>query len=512
MAHEIVLILDFGSQYTQLIARTTRKLGVYSEILPFNASYEEILSRSPKAIIFSGSPFSVNNPQAPIPDKRVFNLNVPLLGICYGMQLMAFFSGAKVERSKKKEFGNAKIRLRNNEVIFSGLDSEENVWMSHGDSISNLPDSFIAIAESDNSPYSAIKHVSKPIYALQFHPEVAHTPKGHKIIDNFLSKIANFKKDWTASSFVESSIESIRSVVGTKKVLLGLSGGVDSSVTAALMNKAIGSNLIAVFVDTGLQRKNERAEVERLFSHHWHLNLISLDASELFYKRLKGISDPEQKRKIIGKTFIDVFDEESQKHPDVEYLAQGTLYPDVIESVSFKGPSATIKSHHNVGGLPEKMRLKVIEPLRELFKDEVRDVGRELGLPDLLVNRHPFPGPGLAVRIPGEVTPQKVKLLQEIDHIFIEELLVSMLYKEVWQAFAVLLPVQSVGVMGDERTYDYVCALRAVTSVDGMTADWAELPTPFLKRVSNRIINEVQGVNRVVYDISSKPPATIEWE
>ena len=368
------------------------------------------------------------------------------------------------------------------------------------------------IARSENSPYAAIHHKTQSFYAIQFHPEVTHTINGSKILDNYLKKISGFKGDWTASSFINSSVAELQQTIGDEKVLLALSGGVDSSVTAALLDKTIGDRLVAVFVDTGLLRKEETAEVEEIFSDHWHLKLITVNAKELFYERLNGISDPEEKRKIIGRTFIEVFEKEATKHQEIKYLAQGTLYPDVIESVSFKGPSATIKSHHNVGGLPEKMKMKIIEPLRELFKDEVREVGKELGLPDTILHRHPFPGPGLAVRIPGVITPEKVAILQEIDYIFIEELKKNKLYHEVWQAFAVLLPVQSVGVMGDERTYDYVCSLRAVCSSDGMTADWAELPPAFLKRVSNRIINEVTGVNRVLYDISSKPPATIEWE
>lgn len=512
MSKELVLVLDFGSQYTQLIAKSTRKLGVYSEIVPYNIPYEDITVINPQAVILSGSPFSVNRPNAPFPDKRILEMGVPILGICYGMQLLAYWFGGVVTNSAKKEYGHAKLYVDNHNTLFHGLASEEKVWMSHGDSLSELPHSFKVIAHSDNSPYAAIAHPEKPYYGIQFHPEVTHTINGLQIINNFLKRICGFSGDWTAACFIENTVTGLKTMVQDEKVLLALSGGVDSSVTAALLNRAIGDKLVAVFVDTGLLRKSEAEEVQSLFSGEWHLNLITVDAKKQFYNNLCGVSDPEEKRKIIGKTFIEVFETEAKKHQEIKYLAQGTLYPDVIESVSFKGPSATIKSHHNVGGLPERMRMKVIEPLRELFKDEVRLVGKELGLPESLLKRHPFPGPGLAVRIPGEVTPEKIRILQEIDFVFIEELRKHGLYDEVWQAFAVLLPVRSVGVMGDERTYSYVCSLRAVCSSDGMTADWAELPASFLKRVSNRIINEVTGVNRVMYDISSKPPATIEWE
>lgn len=512
MANELVVILDLGSQYTQLIARTIRKLGVYSEIMAYNVPYEEIIKNAPKALVLSGSPHSVYNMEAPFPDRRILETGIPILGICYGMQLLAHWQGGRIERSRKKEYGSVTMNVNTDNPLFKGLSEKQTVWMSHGDMVVDLPADYKPIGFSDNSPYAAIAHKNKPVYALQFHPEVSHTPEGSKIIDNFLKVISKLSGDWTPLSFIESTTESIRETVGSNKVLLALSGGVDSSVTAALLDRAIGKNLVAVYVDTGLMRKAETEEVKSLFRDHWHINLTVIDAREIYYERLAGVSDPEQKRKIIGNTFIEVFEREALEHQDVEYLAQGTLYPDVIESISFKGPSATIKSHHNVGGLPEKMNLKIIEPLRELFKDEVREVGKELGLPDKLIERHPFPGPGLAVRILGEITPQKIKILQEIDSVFIEELKTRNLYNEVWQAFSVLLPVRSVGVMGDERTYDYVCALRAVCSTDGMTADWAELPYTFLKRVSNRIINEVSHVNRVVYDISSKPPATIEWE
>ncbi len=512
MTHQIVVILDFGSQYTQLIAKQVRKLNIYCEILPCTVDIQEVYNKNPKAIILSGSPFSTTNPDAPKIDASVFNGEIPVLSICYGMQLMVSSLGGKVDNFDKKEFGYAKISIDDHSTIFKGLDNQEIVWMSHGDSVSLLPQGFHRIAHSDNSPYAAIAHEDKPLFALQFHPEVVHTVNGAKIIENFLTHICDFSRDWTSVSFIESAIEEAQRLVGDDQVILGLSGGVDSSVVAALLYKAIGDKLIPIFVNTGLLRKDEVGEVQNFFENEFGLKLITVDAEELFLSKLENITDPEQKRKIIGTTFIDVFDAEAKKHPNAKWLAQGTLYPDVIESVSFKGPSATIKSHHNVGGLPEKMNLKLVEPLRELFKDEVRAAGRELGLPEHMVDRHPFPGPGLAIRILSNITKEKVKLLQEIDAIYIEELRKNNLYHQVWQAFAVLLPVYSVGVMGDERTYEQLCGLRAVTSVDGMTADWAELPYDFLKRVSNRIINEVRGVNRVVYDISSKPPATIEWE
>ncbi len=511
MKHELALILDFGSQYTQLIAKTIRRMNIYSEIVPFNTPYDEIVRKSPRALILSGSPSSVNAPDAPIPDERIFDLHMPILGVCYGMQLMTHTLGGTVIRSDKKEYGYARIHVENHESLFRGLSQFEDVWMSHGDAVKELPWGFHRIAWSENSPYAAIAHDEKPMYALQFHPEVTNTTHGYEMLENFCD-IAGFSRDWTPESFIDATIGAIRRQVGYDKVILGLSGGVDSSVVGALLHKAIGENLIPILVDTGLLRMNEANEVREAFQDAFGMELIVIDAGEEFLRRLEGVSDPENKRKIIGNTFIEIFEREAAKHPDAHFLAQGTLYPDLIESVSFKGPSATIKSHHNVGGLPEKMNLKLVEPLRELFKDEVREVGRELGLPAKLVERHPFPGPGLAIRIIGDITPEKVDVLQKIDAIFIGELWEQDLYHTTWQAFAVLLPVQSVGVMGDERTYENVCALRAVGSSDGMTADWTELPYGFLKRVSNRIINEVQGVNRVVYDISSKPPATIEWE
>ncbi|MBN2829121.1 MAG: glutamine-hydrolyzing GMP synthase [Candidatus Cloacimonetes bacterium] len=512
MTKQMVLILDFGSQYTQLIAKSIRKLSVYCEIVPFNVSYEEVLSKDPKAIVLSGSPFSVTAENAPIPDKRIIELDIPILGICYGMQLLAHLNGAKVSKSSKKEYGYAKIKIENHDSIFAGMSDEEEIWMSHGDALEQLPAGFHRIAYTSNSPYAAIAHESKPLFALQFHPEVVHSVNGLTMLKNFVLNIAGLTPDWTPDSFIESTIRDIREFVGENQVILGLSGGVDSSVAAALLYKAIGDQLIPIFVDTGLLRKNEVEDVEQIFKDGFGMGLQTVRAGDIFLSRLAGITDPEKKRKIIGNAFIEIFDAEAKKHPTAKFLAQGTLYPDIIESVSFKGPSATIKSHHNVGGLPEKMNMKLVEPLRELFKDEVRAVGRTLGLPEHLVGRHPFPGPGLAVRIISDITPEKVAILQEIDHIFISELYANHLYDKTWQAFAVLLPIQSVGVMGDERTYENVCALRAVNSSDGMTADWTELPYEFLKRVSNRIINEVEGVNRVVYDISSKPPATIEWE
>ncbi len=507
-----VLILDFGSQYTQLIARQVRSLSVYCEIVPYSIEVKSLIAKHPSALILSGSPASINDPGAPLPTEEIWQLGIPILGICFGLQLIVSRFGGKVCKASKKEYGRAVLHLLEENALFAGLEKEQTVWMSHGDAAEELPDCFFRLAQTENAACAAIAHRSLPIYALQFHPEVAHTPNGNLILSNFLFNVAKLSADWTPGSFIENTISRIRETVQDKQVILGLSGGVDSSVTAALLYKAIGHQLIPIFVDTGLMRKNEAIQVSEMFSALPDFNFIKVDAGNIFLNRLKDITDAEQKRKIIGQAFIEVFDKEAAKHSAAKFLAQGTLYPDVIESVSFKGPSATIKSHHNVGGLPEKMHLRLIEPLRELFKDEVREVGRLLGLPENLIRRHPFPGPGLAVRIISDVTAEKVMLLQEIDHIFIEELHAQDLYNSTWQAFAVLLPIRSVGVMGDERTYENVCALRAVNSTDGMTADWTEFPYAFLKKVSNRIINEVPGVNRVVYDISSKPPATIEWE
>jgi GMP synthase (glutamine-hydrolysing) len=510
--HELALILDFGSQYTQLIAKEIRKMEIYCEIVPCTISYDEIIAKKPKALILSGSPFSVYREDAPKIDARLLDGSLPVFGICYGMQLMVTLLGGKVEKFDKKEYGYAKIKIDNHDNIFFGLSDEEQVWMSHGDAVAQIPEDFYQIAHTENSPYGAIAHKTKKLFALQFHPEVVHSVNGSKMLENFLIRISGFSRDWTPVSYIESAIAQMRQQVGNDQVILGLSGGVDSSVAAALIYKAIGDNLIPIFVNTGLLRKNEVEEVETFFNNEFGMKLITIHAEDQFLGKLKDVSDPETKRKIIGATFVEIFEHEAKKYSNAKWLAQGTLYPDVIESVSFKGPSATIKSHHNVGGLPEKMNLKLLEPLREMFKEEVRAVGEKLGLPRHMVQRHPFPGPGLAIRIIGNITPEKVSLLQNIDNIFIQELKSSGLYDQVWQAFSVLLPIHTVGVMGDERTYDQVCALRAVTSVDGMTADWAELPYDFLKKVSSRIINEVKGINRVVYDISSKPPATIEWE
>ncbi len=512
MTHNYVLILDFGSQYTQLIARNIRALNVYCEIHPFNLSAAEIAAKKPQALVLSGSPSSVNSANAPIPDPLIWELNIPILGICYGMQLIASHWGGSVCKAAKKEYGHAELQINNKANLLKGLMDKEVVWMSHGDAVNLMPKGFDVLAVTKNSAHAAIANISRKIYAIQFHPEVVHTPNGKALIRNFIFDIAGLEADWTPGSFITESVEKIKQEVGNQKVILGLSGGVDSSVAAALLYKAIGSQLIPIFVDTGCQRYKEAERVKEMFSTVPGFEIDFVDACDLFLDKLENVINPETKRKIIGNTFIEVFESEAKRFEDVTFLAQGTLYPDVIESVSFKGPSATIKSHHNVGGLPEKMNLRLIEPLRELFKDEVRAVGRELGLPEELIGRHPFPGPGLAVRIIGALTRDNVALLQAIDEVFIGELRAWNLYDKTWQAFAVLLPIQSVGVMGDERTYDQVCALRAVNSVDGMTADWTELPYDFLKRVSNRIINEVNGVNRVVYDISSKPPATIEWE
>nr|MDK2850961.1 hypothetical protein [Candidatus Cloacimonadota bacterium] len=510
--HDTLLILDFGSQYTQLIARKIRESGVYSEIHPFNYPIEKIKEMHPKAIILSGSPFSIGHPNAPKPDPDIWELKIPILGICYGMQLVAEHFGAQVAPSEKREYGKAKILIKAEDPIFENVQNNSQVWMSHADKVQTLSPCLKILAATENSDHAAFRHETQPIYALQFHPEVHHSLCGKQILANFLFNIAHCHPDWSPGSFVQESIAQIRKLVGSDRVILGLSGGVDSSVAAALLHQAIGKQLIPIFVDTGLMRYDEAHRVRDMFRAYPSLDIDFVDASTMFLSSLDGISDPEQKRKIIGRTFIEVFEKEAAKYPDARYLAQGTLYPDVIESVSFAGPSATIKSHHNVGGLPKKMKLKLIEPLRELFKDEVRKVGVTLNLPEELVYRHPFPGPGLAVRIIGAVDKDKVSLLQKVDEIFISELWKWNLYHETWQAFAVLLPIQSVGVMGDERSYDQVCALRAVNSVDGMTAEVTEFPFDFLQHVSNRICNEVKGISRVVYDITSKPPATIEWE
>lgn len=510
---EWILILDFGSQYTQLIARRLRELNIYCEIHPFNYDLGELTGNTPDGLILSGGPMSVNDEDAPWLNTGVFDWNIPILGICYGLDLLAIHElPGCVESAEHREYGRAEIIIDDEGDLFNGLPETTTVWMSHGDRILNLPDNFEIIAHTRNAPIAAVKHKIKPIYGVQFHPEVVHTLDGKQILENFAKNICGLSGNWTARSFIEQSLDEIRKRVGEQKVICGLSGGVDSTVTATLIHRAIGDQLQCVFVDNGLLRKNEFQKVLDLFSKDLHLPVKGVDASEKFLGRLKDVTDPEEKRKIIGNTFIDVFEDFISDDKDYKFLAQGTLYPDVIESVSFKGPSATIKSHHNVGGLPEKMNLELIEPMRELFKDEVRTVGRELGIPEHFIKRHPFPGPGLGIRVISDITGEKLDILREADDIFISELVSHNLYDSVWQAFAVLLPVQSVGVMGDSRTYEFVAGLRAVTSVDGMTADWAHLPHDFLAMVSNRIINEVRGVNRVVYDISSKPPSTIEWE
>lgn len=510
---EWILILDYGSQFTQLIARRLRELNIYCEIHPFNVDLDTVREPHPGGIILSGGPKSVNDKGAPALQKEILDWNVPILGVCYGLQLLAHTEiPGSVEKAEKREYGRANLLVDNKEDLLKDIPNESVVWMSHGDHIHQLPANYEVIGHTSNAKVAAVRHKIDHIYGVQFHPEVAHTDHGKQLLQNFAYDICGLKGDWTSESFIDEQINSIREKVGNDKVLCGLSGGVDSTVVATLIHKAIGDQLECVFVDNGLLRKNEFDSVMHLYTRDLHLPVRGVDASDLFLNRLKGVSDPEEKRKVIGNTFIDVFDDEIGNDTDFKYLAQGTLYPDVIESVSFKGPSATIKSHHNVGGLPEKMKLDLIEPVRELFKDEVRNVGRTLGIPDHFIDRHPFPGPGLGIRVLGDLSKERLHLLREADYIFVEELKKQDLYKDVWQALAVLLPVQSVGVMGDERTYEFTCALRAVTSLDGMTADWARLPYEFLADVSNRIINEIKGINRVVYDISSKPPATIEWE
>jgi len=515
--HQRALIIDFGSQVTQLIARRLREAGVYCEIHPFNRVNAAFLKEyAPKAIILSGSPSSANLETSPRAAPEIFDLGVPILGICYGEQTICAQLGGEVENSDHKEFGRAMIDVKKASPLFDGVwapGERHQVWMSHGDRVNAIPEGFEVIAKSGGAPFAAIANEERRIYGVQFHPEVVHTPDGAKLLANFVHKIAGLSGDWTMAAFRDEAIAQIREQVGDARVICGLSGGVDSSVAAVLIHEAVSEQLTCVFVDTGLMRAGEGEEVVRLFRDSYNIPLIHVEAEELFLGKLGGIDDPEKKRKIIGATFIDVFDEEAGKIEGAEFLAQGTLYPDVIESVSFDGgPSVTIKSHHNVGGLPERMNLKLVEPLRELFKDEVRALGRELGLPDHFVGRHPFPGPGLAIRIPGEVTKEKADILRKADAIYLDEIRNAGLYDAIWQAFAVLLPVRTVGVMGDERTYDHVLALRAVTSTDGMTADYYPFPHDFLGRCATRIINEVRGVNRVVYDVTSKPPGTIEWE
>lgn len=509
---EKILILDFGSQFTQLIARSVREANIYCEIIPYNKPFE--IDNSLKGIILSGSPFSVNDANNPVVNIPLLVEQLPVLGICYGAQLIAKEFGGSVDKSNKREYGRAALQINQQDVLFKNVNNHSQVWMSHSDSISHLPENFEKLATTENIPIAAFKKNTfntNPLYGLQFHPEVYHSTEGKIIIKNFLVEICGCKQNWTPASFVQETIEALKQQIGDAHVIMALSGGVDSTVAAMLISKAIGNKLHGIFVDNGLLRKNEFEQVLKTYQQ-LQLNVKGIDAKQLFYEQLKDKTDPEQKRKTIGKLFIDVFQKEAQKMSEAKFLGQGTIYPDVIESISVHGPSATIKSHHNVGGLPDTLHLNLVEPLRFLFKDEVRKVGLELGIPAEMINRHPFPGPGLAIRILGEVTEEKVKLLQEADAIYIQQLREANLYKEVWQAATILLPVKSVGVMGDERTYEYTIALRAVTSVDGMTADWAHLPYTFLAHVSNEIINNVRGINRVVYDISSKPPATIEWE
>jgi len=511
--HETIIILDFGGQYTQLIARRVREAGVYCEILPYSTSAERIAEHRPKGVVLSGSPASVYEQSAPRPAKNLLDVvDCPILGICYGLQVLAFEMGGQVRSSPNREFGYARLKIVNGSSrLFEGLPGEMDVWMSHGDHVTGVPEGFQVTAVTDDA-LNAIEDSGRRIFGVQFHPEVAHTPLGAQVLRNFLFSVCGCRGDWSPKAVIDEQIERIRAQVGEGRVVSGLSGGVDSTVAAALVHRAIGERQMCIFVDNGLLREGEFESTLALLKQSMDLNIVGVRAGHLFLEALAGVTDPEQKRKRIGKVFIDVFDQEANRVGNVAYLVQGTLYPDVIESVSVRGPSAVIKSHHNVGGLPEKMNLRLVEPLRELFKDEVRLIGRELGVPDEILGRHPFPGPGLAVRIIGEVTEERIRLVQAADRILDEELRLADLYHSVWQAFPVLLPISTVGVMGDERTYERVVAIRAVTSVDGMTADWARLPQDVLARISGRIVSEIRGINRVVYDISSKPPSTIEWE
>ncbi len=507
--NEEILILDFGSQYTQLIARRARDENVFCQIVSYQILADQIRVINPRGIILSGGPASIGDEGAPLPDKEIFDLGIPILGICYGLQIIGHLLGGKVDRSLRREFGHAKLWIDDDVDLFQNVGQSLDVWMSHGDHVAVIPSGFKRLGHTENAPYAAIGDRKRKIFGVQFHPEVVHTSHGHTILHNFLFHVCNCEGNWKPERFVESAIQKIKDQVKDGKIICGLSGGVDSAVTAFLIHRAVGDQLTSIFINNGLLRKGE---VESVLKNFKNLNLLFIDATNVFLSALKGVTDPEEKRKIIGKQFIQIFEKEAEKIGKIRFLAQGTLYPDVIESTSTFGPSATIKSHHNVGGLPEKMHLQLVEPLRTLFKDEVRQVGKILGLPRHILERHPFPGPGLAVRIIGEINHNRLNLLREADAVFLQELKESRWYRRIWQAFTVLLPVQSVGVMGDERTYECVVVLRAVTSRDGMTADWARLPSRLLNRISNRIINEVRGVNRVVYDISSKPPSTIEWE
>jgi GMP synthase (glutamine-hydrolysing) len=513
MSKELILILDFGSQYTQLIARRIRENKVFSKIVPYSTSAKDIAALAPKGLILSGGPASVVEKKAPVPDKDIFKLGIPVLGVCYGMQAIAQMLDGKTRHTKGREYGKTELFIDDNRDLFSNVPGNFTCWASHGDYVTKMPPGFIIAAHTLNSPIAAMSNKKRRIYGVQFHPEVTHTEKGNQIISNFLFRICGCSGRWTMAAFVRETVDIIKKNVGKDKVVLGLSGGVDSSVAALLIHRAINKNLKCIFIDNGVLRKDEPDQIKKVFKNLYHLNLDYVDASRSFLAKLKGVVDPEQKRKVIGAEFVRIFEHEAKKLKGVKFLAQGTLYPDVIESISPTGaPSAKIKSHHNVGGLPEHMKLKLLEPLRDLFKDEVRAIGKEVGLPESIIYRQPFPGPGLAIRIIGEVTPDRLRLLREVDSRVLDEIIKAGLYQQLWQSFAVLLPIKTVGVMGDERTYDNVVALRCVTSQDGMTADWVRMPYEVLEKISSRVINEVKGVNRVVYDITSKPPATIEWE